>query len=354
MQQWFFQWLYTKLEKPAIPSTSKYYKTTSDTDHIKHLFCFFCGYSSAVETLIHSSLCKHRMVQRGTWAVDLWQTLPIVFLLLSWELQYDTAGYYGLLQCKRHYLKKKKKCRTLWPLEFKKVLWAHVVMTGLATVPLHAADTCWVQLFVDASHGALWKRAYNMNLMDYCQLSKKIHPPLLCLPHLWNKETFISLVIPQAPLFFPCAPAGNGLATDPLTDGISISSQAERWLYLQPALLQCQQRTEMVPHTHREREKNAGLPPPLKMKGQREGEFVGQTWWHVIFHHSYRHDTEKWSKTDHHTIYKALTVEAFSPLLPQAGVYFLLGVTWQALTDTSSWMPLAQLSLFEVVFEARF
>lgn len=32
-------------------------------------------------------------------------------------------------------------------LKFKKLLWAHVVSTGLATVALQAACVCWVQFF---------------------------------------------------------------------------------------------------------------------------------------------------------------------------------------------------------------
>lgn len=70
-----------------------------------------------------------------------------------------------------------------------------------------------------------------------------------------SRETFILLVIPQAPLYFRYISVGNCLATVSLTDGISISPQADGWLYLQDALPQYQQRTEMVSHILWEREK---------------------------------------------------------------------------------------------------
>lgn len=70
-----------------------------------------------------------------------------------------------------------------------------------------------------------------------------------------SRETFVPLVIPQDPLYFQYIPVGNCLATASLTEGISISSQADGWLCLQAALLQCQQTTEIVPHIHKEREK---------------------------------------------------------------------------------------------------
>jgi len=108
--------------------------------------------------------------------------------------------------------------------------------------------------------------------MDYYQLRKVILLFCAFLSCEVKQGNVCALfVMPQAPLYFQYVPVANCLATPSLTDGISISSQADRWLCLQAASPQCQQKTEMVPHIYIGRGKKCRCFSPQWMGEWKDG-----------------------------------------------------------------------------------